>query len=43
MLIQVEVSCEVDTSDLSFIGFGTSMHFTSVFSSPMPSAYGVYD
>ena len=43
VLIQVEVSCEVDTSDLSFIGFGTSMHFTSVFSSPMPSAYGVYD
>jgi hypothetical protein len=38
----VEVSCEVDTSDLSFIGFGSTMRFTSVFSSPMPAAYGVY-
>jgi hypothetical protein len=42
VLIQVEVSCEVDTSDLSFIGFGSTMRFTSVFSSPMPAAYGVY-
>ena len=29
VLIQVEVSCEVNTSDLSFIGFGSSMRFTS--------------
>jgi Flp pilus assembly protein TadG len=42
VLIQVQVSCEVDTSDLSFIGFGTSLRFTSTFTSPMPAVFGVY-
>jgi Flp pilus assembly protein TadG len=42
VLIQVEVECDVDTSDLSFIGFGSTMHFSSTFTSPMPAVFGVY-
>jgi Flp pilus assembly protein TadG len=42
VLIRVTVWCEVDTSDLSFIGFGSTMRFESTFTSPMPAAFGVY-
>jgi len=42
VVITVTVSCEVDVSDLSFIGFGQTLKLTSTFSSPMPASYGVY-
>lgn len=41
-VLTVTVTCDVDTSDLSFIGFGQTMRLTSTFSSPMPAIYGTY-
>jgi Flp pilus assembly protein TadG len=40
-VLTVTVSCDVNVSDLSFIGIG-SMTVTRTFSSPMPANYGVY-
>jgi len=40
-VITVTVECDVDMSDLAFIGFGT-VHLSSTFSSPMSSIYGTY-
>lgn len=42
VVITVTVTCEVDVSDLSFIGFGQKLVLTSTFASPMPASYGVY-
>jgi Flp pilus assembly protein TadG len=39
--VTVTVSCDVDVSDLSFIGF-SSIHMESTFSSPVDSSYGIY-
>lgn len=41
-VLTVTVTCDVDTADLSFIGFGQTMRLTSTFSSPMPAIYGTY-
>ena len=41
VVLTVTVSCEVDVSDLSFIGIG-HMTLKSTFSSPMPAVFGVY-
>jgi Flp pilus assembly protein TadG len=40
-VLTVTVSCQVDVSDLSFIGFG-SLTVTRTFSSPIPANYGTY-
>jgi Flp pilus assembly protein TadG len=39
--LTVTVWCDVDMSDLSFVGIGT-MHIEQSFTSPMPGNYGVY-
>ncbi len=41
-VVTVTVSCEVNVSDLAFIGFGQTMGISSTFSSPMPAVYGTY-
>ncbi len=41
VVLTVTVTCDVDVSDLSFIGIG-HMTLTSTFSSPMPALFGVY-
>lgn len=41
-VLTVTVTCDVDTADLSFIGFGQTMRLSSTFSSPMPAIYGTY-
>lgn len=41
-VLTVTVTCDVNTADLSFIGFGQTMQLTSTFSSPMPASYGTY-
>ncbi len=41
VVITVTVSCDVEVSDLSFIGIG-KMTLTSTFSSPMPANFGTY-
>ena len=41
-ILTVTVSCDVDVSDLSFIGFGDTLHLTAAFSSPIPAFYGTY-
>jgi Flp pilus assembly protein TadG len=41
VVLSVTVTCDVDVSDLSFIGIG-HLTLTSTFSSPMPALYGVY-
>ncbi|MGH3447145.1 MAG: TadE/TadG family type IV pilus assembly protein [Nocardioidaceae bacterium] len=41
-VLTVTVECDVDVSDLAFIGFGQTMHLSSTFSSPIPAIYGTY-
>jgi Flp pilus assembly protein TadG len=41
-ILTVTVSCNVDVSDLSFIGFGSTITLTAAFSSPVPALYGTY-
>lgn len=41
-VLTVTVTCSVDMSDLSFIGFGQTLVMKSSFSSPMPAIYGTY-
>jgi len=41
-VLTVTVTCNVDMSDLSIIGFGQSLVMSSSFSSPMPAIYGTY-
>lgn len=41
-VLTVRVWCDVDTSDLTFIGLGQSMRLVSTFSSPLPAIYGTY-
>jgi Flp pilus assembly protein TadG len=42
VVLTVTVWCNVDTSDLAFLGLG-SFKITSTFSSPMPAEFGIYD
>jgi Flp pilus assembly protein TadG len=41
-VLTVTVTCTVDMSDLSIIGFGRTIVMHSSFSSPMPAIYGTY-
>lgn len=41
-VLTVTVTCTVDMSDLSLLGFGQTMVMHSSFSSPMPAIYGTY-
>ena len=41
-VLTVTVTCTVDMSDLSILGFGQTIVMHSSFSSPMPAIYGTY-
>lgn len=41
-VLTVTVTCTVDMSDLSILGFGQTLVMQSSFSSPMPAIYGTY-
>ena len=41
-VLTVTVTCTVDMSDLSILGFGQTLVMKSSFSSPMPAIYGTY-